>query len=487
MTEHRNGSFDLEGSMLRAMVDQGFLPTFEPAIADRLKQLPDPVHESAQGLRDLRALPWSSVDNHESRDLDQIEVVERLPNGNIRVLVGIADVDAYVTLGDVIDRHASHNTTSVYAGTLVFPMLPEALSTGLTSLLEDQERLAVVTEFEVDEVGNVSHDAIYRARVRNRAKLAYEDVAAWLDGKAKAPARVAASKELHEQLELQDRAAHALRSARIRHGALELETVEARPVTQDDRVVDLRVVEKSRSRELIEELMVAANGVAARWLESHGRSGLRRIVRKPKRWERIVALAASFGETLPVEPDARALSEFMAKRRTADPDRTVDLSLSIVKLLGPGEYALDKPGQPVGHFGLAVPDYTHSTAPNRRFADLVTQRILKSVLADAPPPYTDDAIADIGARCTDREHAAQKVERTSRKIAAALFLSDHIGATYDAIVTGTTATGTFVRLVSPPAEGRVVSGERGMDVGDRVRVKLVATEPSRGFIDFVAV
>lgn len=474
--------FDLKAAARRAMTEEGFHATFARSVTDRAAALPEP--HDAGDIEDLRHLPWSSIDNHESRDLDQIEVAERLDGGRIRVLVGIADVDAYVTVGDPIDAHAAHNTTSVYAATVVFPMLPEVLSTDLTSLLEGEDRLAVVTELVVGRDGAVSGERIFRARVRNHAKLVYEEVAAWLDGTGAAPPAIARSAQLEAQVAMQDEAATRLRATRMKHGALELETTEARPVTRDDRVVDLKVVERSRARELIEELMIAANGATARWLDARQRSGIRRVVRTPKRWDRIIALAASLGTTLPVEPDAPALSAFMHARRVADPEHAADLSLAIVKLLGPGEYALDRPGEAMGHFGLAVPDYAHSTAPNRRFSDLVTQRIAKAALAGAPPPYDDEALAAHAARCTDREHAAQKVERTMRKIAAALFLSDRIGETYDAVVTGVNAKGTFVRLIAPPAEGRVVEGEAGLDVGDRVRVQLLATEPSRGFIDF---
>ncbi len=486
MTEpHRQ--FDLRDAARRAMAAEGFEPTFGPELRDELGML-RAVDSADPAIVDLRALEWSSIDNRESRDLDQVEVVEDLGEGRVRVLIGIADVDAYVQRGDGIDRYAAHNTTSVYTGALVFPMLPDVLSNDLTSLLEGGERLAIVSEFVVARDGSVSGESVFRARVVNRGKLAYEDVAAWLDGQGPPPERVAASKDLADQLRLQDDVARRLREVRIANGALQFETTEARPVTRDGEVVDIRVVEKSRSRDLIEALMVAANGVTARWLDQHGRAAIRRVVRTPKRWDRIVTLAAKFGATLPEVADAKALSVFLDQRRAADPSRIADLSLSIIKLLGPGEYALDRPGESQGHFGLAVPDYAHSTAPNRRFGDLVTQRIVKAVLAKRPAPYDDDAITAIAARCTEREHAAQKVERTTRKMAAALFMSSRIGESFDAIVTGATPKGTFARLIAPPAEGRIVElprdGQASLDVGDRVRVRLVATEPSRGFIDF---
>lgn len=484
--------FDFRDAARRVMIEEGFNPDFDRAIEQQLASLDEHREDVSSSVRDLRALPWSSIDNHESRDLDQIEAIELLDGsgaqpGRVRIMVGIADVDAYVEKGDAIDRHAAANTTSVYAGSVMFPMLPEALSTDATSLLEGKDRLAIVTEFVVDGAGRVSDESVYRAWVTNHAKLAYEDVAAWLDGKAPPPPPLASSSIMQEQVRVQDQVAKRLRAVRIANGALEFDTTEARPITRGSDVVDLRVLEHSRARDLIEALMVAANGVTARWLEKTGRAGLARVVRTPKRWDRIVALAATYGVTLPAEADPKALAAFLAARRAADPERMPDLSLSIIKLLGPGEYALDKPGESQGHFGLAVPDYAHSTAPNRRFADLVTQRLVKAALAKEPSPYSDAELSEIAARCTDREHAAQKVERTTRKIAAALFLRNRIGETFDAIVTGATPKGVFARLLTPPAEGRVVSNEAGLDVGDRVRVKLVATEPSRGFIDFVRV
>ena len=477
--------FDLSAAARRTMSETGFAPSFEPAVLAEVKALPARAPATApDGVRDLTAMAWSSIDNHESRDLDQIEVAERLPSGEVRVLVAIADVDALVPKGGAIDAHAAASTTSVYTGVDIFPMLPEQLSTALTSLVQDEPRLAVVIELVVAKDGSIASGDVYRALVRNKAKLAYEDVAAWLEGKGAEPPAMKGSKELEDQLRLQDEVAQKLRAVRVQHGALDLETIEASPVTKEGVIVDLRLTEKSRSRQLIEDFMIAANGVMARWLDAHGRSGLRRVVKTPKRWDRIVALAGTLGEKLPDAPDSMALSAFLTKRRAADPVHFADLSLSVVKLMGPGEYDLDRPGDKQGHFGLAVQDYTHSTAPNRRFADLVTQRVVKAALAGAPPPYTDEDLAKIAAHCTEREGASNKVERTTRKMAAALFLRSRIGETFDAIVTGASDKGTYARLITPPAEGRIVQGEAGMDVGDKIRVKLVATEPSKGFIDF---
>ncbi len=440
-------------------------------------------------MRDLRALLWSSIDNVESRDLDQLEWAERVDDDAIRLRIAIADVDAIVPGASALDADAARRATSVYAGPFVFPMLPDAISAGATSLLPDADRLAVVVELLVTADGVVARHDAFRARVRNRAKLAYERVGAWLEGGA-LPEEIAQVDGLRAQLEIQAEAARRLKAERQRAGALEFETIEARAVTRDGAVVDLAIVHKSRARELIEDFMIAANIAIARILEARGSSGIRRVVREPERWHRIVAIAHEYGDALPDAPDSRSLAAFLARRRAADPDGFPDLSTSIVKLLGPGEYALMRPAgtrpghDPGGHFGLAAQDYTHATAPNRRYADLVTQRLVKASLAGAPAPYDDDALARIAAHCTEREDAARAVERVVRKTAAAALLAPRIGETFDAVVTGAAAKGTFVRLLHPPAEGRVVEGAAGMDVGERVRVRLSSVDAERGFIDF---
>ena len=472
--------FDLLDAARRTLAENGFAFDDPPPVP-----APEaPPQPADAGLRDMRDLLWSSIDNVESRDLDQVEVAEPLPDGAIRVHVGIADVDALVPRGSPVDDYARRNATSVYTGPAVFAMLPEALSTDATSLLDGAERLAVVVTLEVDAAGVVRRHDACRARVRNRAKLAYEDVGAWLHGGA-LPASVARVPGLEAQLRLQREAARRLKAERLRAGALEFETIEARPVTRDGRVVDLALVRKSLARDLIEDFMIASNVAIARFLEAHGSSGIRRVVREPERWSRIVAIARSYGDALPDAPDSLALAGFLARRRALDPERFPDLSTAVVKLLGPGIYALDRPGaDPGGHFGLAAHDYAHATAPNRRYADLVTQRLVKAVLSGAPAPYSDDALAAIAAHCTEREDAARKVERVVRKMAAAELLGARVGETFDAIVTGAKPKGTFVRLLEPPAEGRVVEGADGMDVGDRVRVRLVAVDPAQGHIDF---
>ncbi len=449
-----------------------------------------PVNDPDEGAADLRALPWSSIDNEESRDLDQIEVAERLaePPGAIRIRIGIADVDALVPKGSPIDRAAAVNTTTLYTGVHIFPMLPEVLSVGRTSLLGDQERLAVVTDMVVRADGTLddAETKIYVARVVNHAKLVYERVGAWLEGERGAPPP-AGGAVIADQVKLQDECAQRLRRLRHEHGALDLDTREAQPVTKDGQVIGLELVRANRARQLIEDLMIAANGATARFLEDRGRSSIRRVVRAPKRWDRIVALAAGFGIALPAAPSAPALAAFLSTRRQADPEPFADVSLSVVKLMGPGQYVLQRATDPdQGHFGLAVDDYAHSTAPNRRYTDLVTQRLLKACAAGAPPPYSDDELMQTAEACTERENGARKVERTMRKVAAAALLAARIGEEFDAIVTGATDKGVFVRLLRPPAEGRVVEGERGLDVGDAVRVRLTDTEVARGFIDFAA-
>ncbi len=462
----------------RVLRENGFEPDLPAGIEDGV-----PAEDPVAGVKDLRDLPWSSIDNAESRDLDQIEVAERLANGNIRVMVGIADVDALAPRESPIDRYAATNTTTLYTGVAIFPMLPELLSTDRTSLLEGGDRLAVVTEMVVKADGMLDDDAtrIYPARVRNQAKLVYERVGAWLEGQGS----IFENKTIAGQLKLHDEAAQRLRTQRYARGALDFETIEARPVMRDGQVVDLVVSHKNRARQLVEDLMIAANGATARYLERAGFSSIRRVVRAPKRWDRIVELAGSYQYKLPIEPNAKALADFLAARRAADPMRFADLSLSVVKLLGPGNYELQKATDvDTGHFGLAVDDYTHSTAPNRRYPDLLTQRLLKACAAGAKQPYSDDELVDHAAHCTDRENAARKVERTMRKVAAAALLAPRIGDEFDGIVTGASEKGTFARLLYPPAEGRIVRGERGLDVGDKVRVKLLDTEPSKGFIDF---
>ena len=469
----------------RAMIQRGLLPDFSPAVLAETAAIGGAA-AAGPSVRDLRELPWASIDNDDSRDLDQLSVSEPSADGAARILVAVADVDASVARGSAIDGHARTNTTSVYTATQTFPMLPEKLSTDLTSLGEGEERLALVVELVVALDGSVARSELYRAAVVNQAKLTYDGVAAWLEGAAPAPPRVAALPELAEQLRVQDRVAQAMRRLRHRHGALFLETPEPRAVFEGEVLSDLRPERKNRAKELIEDFMIAANGATASFLARRGFPSLRRVLRSPERWERIVALAAAVGERLPPEPSASALEACLARRREADPDGFPDLSLAVVKLLGKGEYVLELPGaRAEGHFGLAVRDYTHSTAPNRRFPDLVTQRLLKAALGGGSVPYASEELAALGRHCTEQEDNAAKVERQVRKSAAALLLAPRIGERFDAIVTGASEKGTWARVFRPPVEGKVVRGGEGLDVGDRVRVELVHTDVERGFIDFV--
>ena len=468
------------------MLERGLLPDFPAAVLAETAAIPEAASAAGPSVRDLRGLLWASIDNDDSRDLDQLSVSEPLPAGAARILVAVADVDASVAGGSAIDRHAGTNTTSVYTAAQTFPMLPERLSTDLTSLGEDRERLAIVVDMVVAADGGVTSFGVYRAAVVNRAKLAYDAVAAWLEGAAPVPPRVAAVPGLAEQLRSQDRVAQAMKGLRHRHGALALETLEPRAVLDGDALSDLRIERKNRAKELIEDFMIAANGVTAGYLERSGFPSLRRVLRSPERWERIVALAAGLGEQLPPAPSATALGAFLARRRQVDPARFPDVSLSVVKLLGSGEYALERPGQRAeGHFGLAVRDYTHSTAPNRRYPDLVTQRLLKAALRGDAVPYGEEELAALARHCTVQEDGAAKVERQVRKSAAALLVAPRVGERFDAIVTGASQKGTWVRVSRPPVEGKVVRGFEGLDVGDRVRVELVHTDVERGFIDFV--
>ena len=474
----------------QVMLAQGFEPDFPPATRQQLADISahPPQLAPSDKIRDLRDLLWSSIDNDTSRDLDQIEVAERLPNGDVKVMVGIADVDAFVAKDSPIDRHAAKETTTVYTGICNFAMLPEELSTGASSLLEKVDRPAMVIEFviniNINAGGSISSSDVYRAIVRNKAQLTYGAVGAWLEGTAAAPPKVAASSALQAQLKLQDEVAQALRKLRYEHGALNIDTSEVHPVVLNEQVVDVVKQEKNRATELIEDFMIAANGVVARLLEKV--SSLRRIVKTPEHWDGIVRLAAAQGATLPARADSKALNDFLLKRKAADPDHFADLSLAVIKLIGPGEYVLERPGDPEqGHFGLAVQDYTHSTAPNRRFADVVTQRLIKALLDGKPGPYSEDELAGIAANCTQKEDAARKVEREMSKRLAAVAMSHRVGETFDAIVTGVTPKGTFVRVLQPHIEGLLAQGSQGLHVGDKVRARLTRTDAQRGYIDFV--
>jgi len=480
--------FNLLAAAHAAMLEHGFQPDLTEAAAAETACIASQTETVLPaGAKDLRTLLWSSIDNNDSKDLDQIEWAEKLGDGRIRVRIGVADVDARVKRGSPLDSHARSETTSVYTGVKVFPMFPVELSENATSLNENADRAATVVEFVVDPDGAVSDETAYSAWVRNHAQLAYNAVGTWLANKGDAPAKIAASEKLAAQVKLQDEAAQRMSGRRFQHGALDLETIETRPLMLAEEAVEIVRLQKNRATSLIEEFMVAANGVIARIFENARVPSLRRVVRVPKRWKRIVDVADELGATLPSNPDSKALNEFLLQQKRKDPQRFPDLSLTIVKLMGPGEYSMVRPNTEVpGHFGLAVVDYTHSTAPNRRFPDVVTQRILKALLTDQPMPYSDGLLDAIAQHCTLMEDAARKVEREMQKHIAAVVLRSRIGQSFPAIVTGVNHYGTFVRTLDPHVEGMLVQGGENLDVGDRVTVKLIATDPYRGFIDFAA-
>jgi VacB/RNase II family 3'-5' exoribonuclease len=476
----------LRAIAVAVMRARGLDPVIPPDAVAQAASVAGPARTTEEPVRDLRTLLWCSIDNDDSRDLDQLSVAEPLPGGATRTLVAIADVDAIVHNGSPVDRHAAANTTSVYTPAVIFPMLPERLSTDLTSLNDEQDRLAVVIEFTVASDGSLAGSDVYGALVRNRAKLAYNSVGAWLAGEGPLPPAAAAVPGMDAQLRMQDRVAQALGGVLHEHGALGFETVQVRPLFDGDTLQDLQPDVPNRAKALIEYLMIAANGVIARFLAAHGSPSIRRVVKTPERWDRIVALAAQTGDKLPASADSRALAAFLIRRKAVDPERFGDLSHAVIRLLGRGEYVVDLPGGSApGHFGLAVKDYTHSTAPNRRYPDLLTQRLVKAALAGHPVPYSTADLERLAAHCTQQEDAANKVERQVQKSASAMLMASRIGARFDALVTGASSKGTFVRISAPPVEGMLVSGQQGLDVGDRVTVQLSRVDVERGFIDFL--
>jgi len=490
-TNHQNHHKILESIAHRVMPERGFLPDFSSEVLAELGRIQMPALadggpvESTPGIRDLRNLLWASIDNDDSRDLDQLTVAEAMPKDLVKILVAVADVDALVKNGSAIDGHARHNTTSVYPAAMIFPMLPEKLSTDLTSLNFNEDRLSIVVEMIIGTDGSLQNSDVYHARVRNHAKLAYNSVAAWLTGSGNPQESIVDVPGLDENLRLQDRTAQRMKELRHMQGALSLETIEAKPLFDGDQIRSLEIDEKNRAREIIEDFMVAANGVTARYLSTRKSPSIRRVVRVPKRWDRIVEIAREHKTVLPEIPDSKALEEFLVEAKAADPLRFPDLSLAVIKLLGAGEYIAELPdGNVPGHFGLAVKDYTHSTAPNRRYPDLLTQRLLKAALDGMPVPYLIDELKLLAAHCTQAEDAANKVERQVDKSAAALLLESRIGEQFSAVVTGASEKGTWVRILSVPVEGKVVQGFENLDVGDQIHVKLLSVDVQRGFIDF---
>jgi len=486
MNDHLNDA-KLDERARQAMADNGFVAVFPQEVVAQVNKLESDNASTVSDAQDLRNLLWSSIDNESSRDLDQIEYAEQLDNGDIRILVGIADVDALVPKDSPIDKFAEQNTVTVYTESEIFPMLPEELSTGLTSLNEDQDRLAIIVELVIKENGDVPGNNVYRGTVRNQAKLDYESVGAWLDENAQMPKKIADSPELKAQILLQQKASERLHEFRKAKGALEFESIESSAVVVDGTIRDIKSVEPNSARKIIENFMVAANVEMAEFLDNHNSLSLRRVVKTPERWDRIREVAADFGETLPEQPDAQALAAFLDERRAADPEHFPDLSLSIIKLIGSGEYVVQRPGEDGdGHFGLGVRDYAHSTAPNRRYPDIIVQRLVKAAINGEPAPYSEEELNAIAEHCNEQERAARKVERKMRKVVAATVMQNRVGQNFDAIVTGKTASGTFARILRPPVDGRVVKGEDRLQVGEKIGVKLLSADPRSGFIDFGA-
>jgi exoribonuclease-2 len=503
--------FDLAQAAVEDLHEAGFKPEFGRDAQEQVSEIERGIAQwrEAKGAADLRELGWSSIDNDTSKDLDQIEVAERVPTG-IRVHVAIGDVAAAVEKGSPIDEHALNQTQTIYTAVRNFPMLPLELSAGLTSMNENEDRLAIMMSFTVASNGELLDETVSRSWVKNRAQLAYSRVGPWLDAGGSdaknvvnlrsdsarehesdeaASARMNGNSNLPadwlaEQLKLQGEATAALHRTRIAAGALDFHKAEAQPVLVDGHIASVHEVTQNRAMHLIEDLMVAANGVMARALRKGGRSGLQRVVKTPERWNRIVALAQLKGTTLPDQPDSAELNKFLQGQRASDPDHYPDLAVAVIKLIGPGEYTLMRADDdPTGHFGLAARDYTHSTAPNRRFPDLVTQRVLHAMMDNAPAPYTDGELAAIAQHCNEADKDLRKIERRMQKRVAAVAMSSHVGEVFKAVVTGSSDKGVYARVIEPPFEGRVVEGGDGLDVGDVVRVKLIHTDPARAFID----
>ncbi len=485
---HQYSRKDIARIATHAMIERGLEPEFSKAAIQQVERITKPGEDSDPNIFDLTDLLWCSLDNDDSMDLDQLTVAELLKNGLIKIFVAIADVDSVVKKDTPIDEHARMNAASIYTSARIFPMLPEKLSTNLTSLNPDEDRLAIVVEMVIDKEGYVTAPQVYRAKVRNKAKLAYDAISDWIDGKIPPPEALGKVKGMAEQLQIQDKTAQIIRKRRRAQGSLELEIFEPKAIFEGERVVGIVQQLQNRGRQLIEEFMIATNECTAKFLAAQGHSSLRRVVRSPENWIRIVEVAKKHGEMLPAEPDSKALSLFLAKQHKLDPLRFPDLSLVIVKLMGSGEYVVERPNsEPIGHFGLAVRDYTHSTAPNRRYPDLITLRMIKSALQGIAPAYSDGDLSLLADHCSRQEDAARKVERRVRKSEAALVLSSHINQTFDAIVTGKSITATWVRIFDVPIEGLLSDGVDDLEVGRRLRVRLISTNVEKGFIDFCRV
>ena len=477
---------DLSRIAVIVMKEKGLEPDFSKEIHDQLSEINSPGIDDDPKIQDLTHLLWCSLDNDDSRDLDQLTTCTEISNGSYKIFIAIADVDVLIKKNTPIDEHAQLNTASVYTSARIFPMLPEKLSTNLTSLNFNEPRLALVTEIVIGSTGDVQGSTIYRAKVLNKAKLAYDAVSDWIIGNSPVPLAISSVPGMDLQITNQDQIAQKLRAKRHEAGSLQLEIFQPKAIFEGERIIGIAEQEHNRGRQLIEEFMIATNESTAHFLQKKGIPSLRRIVRSPDRWLRIVELAKQYGEALPNDPDSKALSEFLAKRHLADPLRFPDLSLIVVKLMGPGEYVLERPGaDPIGHFGLAVQDYMHSTAPNRRYPDLITLRMLKHAIANQPSPYDNQELYSLAVHCTTQEDAIRKVERRVRKSEAALFLEPYIGKDFDGVITGITPNYGWVRIFNPPAEGMLLKLPRDAAIGNKLRVKLVSTDVELGHINFM--
>ncbi len=468
----------LEEIAHQAMVERNFIPDFSKKILNELEGLQEPAKPFKE-IRDLRDFLWVSIDNVDSKDLDQLTYAEK-----DRLYVAIADVDALVQKSSAIDQRASHNTTSVYTPAKIFPMLPLKLSNDLTSLNEKTDRCAIVIEIKIGENGRFDLSDVYSAWVHNHAKLNYPCVGAWLEHKP-CQEKIPPIPHLKEQLILQDQMAQKIHNFRASHGALEFGVIELQAVIVEGVPVSIEERQINRAHLLIENAMIAANVAATRYLKERKLPTIRRVVKTPKRWDRIVVLAKAAGEKLSPKPDPKELRQFLLKQQKEAPLQFPDLSLAIIKLLGRGEYVLGLPGQPsLGHFDLAEQEYCHATAPNRRFPDLMMQRLLKSALFGTKSVYSNQELGSLADHCTLKETDAEKVERRLIKCAAAIVLENEIGKTFEAMITGAAPKGTWVRLLEPHIEGKLVKGFEGVDVGDFLKVRLISVDLFKGYIDF---
>jgi VacB/RNase II family 3'-5' exoribonuclease len=476
-------NYNLELLAKQVMIQKGLEPEFSKEALQQLQTIHTPA-SIPKRMEDLRSLPWCSIDNENSLDLDQLTFAKE-ENGTTTLFIAIADVDALVPANSAIDLHAQINATSVYTPAKLFPMLPEKLSFHLTSFVEEEDRLSLTIKINIDKRGKMEEFSLFPAIVRNPAKLSFEAVGAWLEGKATIPEKIKKVSGLEQSLLCQHKASQLLQARRHSLGALTLfpSEMEAK-ITQDKKIVLLSPIHND-AHQLIESFMIAANFAITNYLKNSHIPRLCRIVQKPKRWERIVQIAASFDFLLPQEPEGKALEEFLLLRKSKDPSTFQDLSLVIVKLLGRGENVVCEPNNPdQGHFGLALSAYTHSTAPNRRFVDLISLRQCKAHLKATSNPYSFKQLQQLASHCTQQEDAALKVERQMNKAVAALFLSPMIGASFEGIVTGASEKGTWARIFSPPVEGRIIRGFEKLDVGDRVVVQLESVDVPKGYINF---